>query len=128
MNWTYERLDENGNVQHCPMVDADGSVTGRVVINVKAWFDENPDERIARGWVKHISYDYDEIKEMCPHDPQTQLLVRSTRQVDEHTIEDAFHAIDKSEEAMLMEDIFNTAGLYVPTGHVILDGHGGVIV
>ena len=45
MNWTYERLDENGNVQHCPAIDADGSVTGRIVVNVKAWFDENPEER-----------------------------------------------------------------------------------
>lgn len=128
MNWTYERLDENGNVQHCPAIDADGSVTGRIVVNVKAWFDENPEERIARGWVKHLTPTSDEIKEAYDWDPQSQMLVQSTRVVDEHTVEDVFHVIDKSEEAMLMEEIFNAAGLYVPTGHVILDGHGGVIV
>lgn len=129
MHWTYERLDENGNVQHCPAVDADGKVTGHIVIGVKQWFDEHPDERVRLGWVKHVSYDYDEIREMCPsYNPQSQMLIRTTRQVDEHTVEDVYHAVDKSEEAMLMEEIFNTAGLYVPSGHVILDGNGGVLV
>lgn len=128
MQWTYERLRDDGTMQYCPAIDSDGSVTGHIVINVKAWFDEHPEERIARGWIKHVSYDPEEVKERWPHNPQTQLLVHSVVQVDEHTIEDAYHVIDKSEESKLMEDIFGTTGLYVSVGHVILDGQGGVIV
>lgn len=128
MYWTYERLDENGYAQRCPAVDADGEVTGHIVINVKAWFDENPEERKRLGWVKHVMWEYEEIKERFPYDPTTQVLVKSVRNVDEWTVEDAYHALDKSEEAMLLEEIFQTAGLYVPTGNVILDGNGGVIV
>lgn len=128
MNWTYVRLKEDGTIQNCPAVDAEGEVTGHIVIGVKQWFDEHPDERIRLGWIKHISYDYDEIKEKWPHNPQSQILIRTTKQVDEYRVEDVYHAVDKSEEAMLMEEIFNTAGLYVPSGHVILDGNGGVLV
>lgn len=128
MRWEYLRLREDDTMQHCPAVDADGAVTGHIVIGVKAWFDEHPEERIALGWTKHIMYDYDEIKERWPHNPQTQVLVRTTKQVDEWTIEDEYHVLEKSEEALLMEEIFNTSGLYVPAGHVILDGNGGVLV
>ena len=128
MYWRYERLDEDGNMQYCPAVDVTGEVTGRVVIGVKSWFDENPDERIARGWTKHIHYELDEIKERWPYDPQRQVLLNFPRRIDEHTVEDDYRVIDKSEEFMLMEELYNTAGFYVPTGHVILDGNGGVIV
>ena len=128
MYWTYERLDENGNIQHCPANDVTGEVTGRIVIGVKQWFDENPEERIARGWIKHIKYEYKEVREMYPFDLQTQVLVQSIRNIDEHTIEDVYHVLDKSEEAMLLEEVYNTTGLYIPTGNVILDGNGGVLV
>ena len=128
MQWTYERLRDDGTMQYCPAIDSDGSVTGHIVINVKAWFDEHPEERIARGWIKHVSYELDEIKERWPYDPQRQVLLKCPRRIDEHTIEDDYRPIDKSEEAMLMEEIYNTAWFYVPIGHVILDGQGGVIV
>lgn len=128
MKWTYERMREDGTLQRCPAIDADGSVTGHVVINVKAWMDENPEERKRLGWVKHISYDYDEIKEMVDYDPQTQIIVTATQQVDEWTVEDIYHVIDKSEEMMRMEALLETANVYVPSGHVILDAQGGVLV
>ena len=129
MNWTYEKLDENGNIRYCPANDTDGSITGHVVMNVKAWFDENPDERIRLGWIKHLHCENTaEIQEKCPYDPQTQYLIHSTRQIDEYTVEDAFYAIDKTEEMMLLEEMLQTMNLYVPAGRVILDSQGGIIV
>ena len=128
MRWTYERLLADGTVQHCPAVDADGSVTGHVVINVKAWFDEHPEECKRLGWTKHISHDYDEVREMIDYDPQTQILVTSARQLDAWTVEDVYHVLDKSEEMMRMEALLETANVYVPSGHVILDAQGGVLV
>ena len=131
MHWTYERLREDGTVQRCPAMDVDGSVTGLVgqaVINVKAWFDENPAEARRLGWTKHISREWDEIKDEIDYNPQTQILTTSTQQVDEWTIEDTYHVIDKSEEMMRMEALLETANVYVPSGHVILDAQGGVLV
>lgn len=129
MNWTYEKLDENGNVQYCPANDTDGTVTGHIVMNVKAWFDENPAERIRLGWIKHYHCEsVSEIQEKCPYDPQMQYLICSTRQIDEHSIEDVYHAIDKTEEMMLLEEMLQVMNLYVPAGRVILDSQGGILV
>lgn len=47
--WSYEKLDEEGKIKTIAgdyTNDADGKITGRIVMNVKAWFDENPEERI----------------------------------------------------------------------------------
>ena len=56
----YEKLDENYKMKYCPAHDYDGSVTGHIVINVKAWFDENPEERKRLGWIKHLYYESNE--------------------------------------------------------------------
>ena len=40
MEWDYIKL-ENGHTKTCPMNDIDGSITGGVVLNLKAWFDES---------------------------------------------------------------------------------------
>lgn len=104
-NWRYEKLDENMELQYCPMDDKDGSVTGHIVLNVPAWFDENPEERIRLGWIKHIYHDEDEIE----YNRQTQFLVISTKQVDEYTIEDVYHILDKSEDQLLFEEMLSVA-------------------
>lgn len=104
-NWGYEKLDENMELQYCPMDDKDGSVTGHIVLNVPAWFDENPEERIRLGWIKHIYHDEDEIE----YNRQTQFLVISTKQVDEYTIEDVYHVLDKSEDQLLFEEMLSVA-------------------
>lgn len=116
MTWTYEKLDENYNVRHCPANDTDGSVTGKIVMNVKAWFDENPEERIRRGWIKHIQHSAEEIRERWPHNQQTQYLIPSVKQIDEYTVEDDYHVMDKSEEQMLLEEMLEYMDLYVPMG------------
>ena len=128
MYWTYEKLDENCNIQHCPACDYDGSLTGHIVIGVKAWFDENPEERKRLGWIKHVSFDHDEIKKKWPHNPQTQILIASQKMIDEYTIEDEYHVINKSEEILRLEELVSSMGLYVSAGYTILDAHGGVIV
>lgn len=109
MRWTYEKLDEDMKIKYCPTNDPDGKITGKIVMNVPAYFDENPEERIRLGWIKHIHYNKEEIEEKVQYNPQTQYLITSQRNIDDYTIEDAFNVIDKSEEMLLFEDM---AGLY----------------
>ena len=130
MFWRYEKLDENNKMQYCPANDTDGSVTGRIVIGVKAWFDENPEEARKRGWIKHLYYEsHEEFKADYPdYNPATQYQVKSTVHLDEFTVKDVYHFIDKTDEMMALEEMLETMDLYVPTGLVQLDGHGGVLV
>lgn len=110
MTWEYEKLDENYEVKTVSnwTNDLDGSITGRIVLNVKAWFDENPEEARRLGWTKHIKHTAEEIRELCPYNEQTQYLVTSVRQIDEWTVEDTYHAMDKSEEMLRLEELFST--------------------
>lgn len=103
--WYYEKIDENLEIQRCPMDDKDGAVTGKLILNLPKWFDENPDERIRLGWTKHITHDIDEIE----YDPQTQFLSASTRQIDDYTVEDVYHVLTKSEEQLLFEEMLDVA-------------------
>lgn len=107
MDWTYEKIDENYETVRCPMNDSKGEITGKVVLNLKAYFDENPEERIALGWIKHLHPDRDEIE----FDEQTQYIVTSIREIDAHTVEDVYHVLDKSEERMLIEELMGNDGL-----------------
>lgn len=106
--WTYEKLDEKGKIKYCPQNDFDGKITGHIVIGVKQWFDENPAERIRLGWIKHIYADCKAVE----YNKQTQYLIKSQRQVDEYTIEDVYHVLDKTEEQMLFEDMLHVAEGY----------------
>ena len=99
--WEYEKLDENGKIKFCPMNDYDGKITGHIVFGVKAWFDENPEEQRRLGWVKHIHHDTKNIE----YNKRTQYLKRSTKQIDEYTVEDVWYVMDKSEEMMRLEEL-----------------------
>ena len=112
MEWHYEKLDEKGKLisVNTYTIDSKKKYTGRYVVNVKAWSDEHPEEWIARGWTKHITWSSDEIKEKWPFNAQTQLLIRAVKRVDEHTVEDDFHVIDKSEEMMRFAELQAVAG------------------
>ena len=107
MEWHYEKLDEDGKLKkiYSFQNDVDGKITGHCVMNVKAWFDENPAERIRLGWTKHITYEAKEVEELYPHNKQTQYLIISQRLVDEWTVEDVYHVMEKSEEMMLFEEM-----------------------
>jgi len=105
MTWDYEKLDENLKRKYCPINDPDGSITGRIVMGVKAWFDENPEERKRRGWIKHIKYTKEEIDEKWPHNKQSQYLIKTMKQIDPYTVEDEYHVVDKTEEMMLLEEL-----------------------
>lgn len=111
MTWDYEKLDEAGKIKTIGdySIDSDASITGKHIINVKAYFDENPDEARRLGWTKHIHWTAEEIDERWPH-TQSQYLVKSARQVDEWTVEDMYHVMDKSEEQMLLEELLESAG------------------
>ena len=126
----YEKLDENYKMQHCPANDPDGSVTGHIVMNVRAWFDENPEERKRLGWIKHLYYESHEelLKDLPDYDPASQVLVTGTKVIDEWTIQDEYHVINKTEKMMELEEILETMNLYVPSGLVQLDAQGGVLV
>ena len=99
--WDYEKLDENNKIKFLPINDYDGKVTGHIVFNVKAWMDENPEERKRLGWVKHIHHKATDIE----YNKRTQYLKRSMKQIDEYTVEDEWHIMDKSEEMMRLEEL-----------------------
>ena len=102
-NWYYEKLDEEGKLKHAPMNDMDGKITGKCVFGLKAWFDENPEERTRLGWTKHITYDTKDME----YNRQTQFLAVSVRTVDEWTVEDVYHVMDKSEEMMRLDEVLS---------------------
>ena len=110
-SWTYEKIDENYKRQTVTQYsnDANGKITGKHVINVHAYFDENPEERKRLGWIKHIRHTNKEIQELCPYNKQSQNLIITPTQIDEWTVEDTYHAIDKSEEQMRLEELLETA-------------------
>lgn len=106
MQWHYEKLDEEGKVKRADIYtnDCDGKITGRYVMNVKAWFDENPEERIARGWTKHITWEGKEIKEKWPHEAN-EALIKATKRIDEYTIEDDYHVVQVSEAMLAAQEL-----------------------
>lgn len=108
IKWGYEKLDEKtGKIKSCPMHDLDGKITGRRVYGLKAWFDENPDERIRLGWTKHLYKDTKKI----PYNHQTQYLDKSVVRVDDWTVEDVYYVVDKSEEMMRIEELTQRSNL-----------------
>ncbi len=113
--WDYEKLDENGAVKSAPYHDLDGAVTGHKVLNLKAWLDENPQERIRLGYIKHIRPKSNSVE----YNHQTQYLAKSTRQIDEYTVEDVYHVMNKSEEQMALEEMLQ--------GLESIEGAGGIV-
>ena len=127
MQHRYIKVDENGKFRYCPANDFDGSITGRIIIGLPVWFDENPEERKRLGWIKAIDYSQKEIAEKYPYDKQTQYLVRTEKTVDKYTIEAEYHVMDKSEEMLLLEDMINALGLAGSPYPVFMDAMGGQI-
>ena len=99
----YEKLDENLNTIHCPMDDKDGSISGEVRIGLSRWFDENPEERISRGWIKHI------VPDRPAYNSQTQYIETSQAQIDQWTVTDVYHVVDKDEDQLLFEERLSIA-------------------
>ena len=125
MKHDYIRLKEDGTIERCPTYDYDGKITGKIVINIPAYFDEYPDERKRLGWVQHNTLTKDEIAEQVGGwDKQRQYLVKSLKTIDEWTVQDEYHVMDKSEEMMLMEEISQASGSvgFVDTGIVFFGG------
>ena len=86
-HWRYEKLDEDGKLKHCPQDDLKAKETGKYIINLPQWFDENPAERIRLGWIKHYYKEPKELKEELEYNPATQFIVSTTRVIDEYTCE-----------------------------------------
>lgn len=101
LNWSYEKLDEKGKRIWAPINDADGKITGRHVFNLKAWLDENPEERKRLGWIKHIHHKTNEVE----YDHATQYLVNNVKTIDEWTVEDEWHVMEKSPEMMRLNEL-----------------------
>lgn len=97
--WEYEKLQEDGKVKRIGINfnDFDAKITGKYVFGVKAYFDENPEERIRLGWTKHIMHNVDKYVQ---YNKQTQYLVKSVKVIDAYTVEDEYHVMDKTEEMM----------------------------
>lgn len=113
MWYDYEKLDENGKIEHCPQNDDDGSITGHVVLGLKEWYDENPQIRIEHGWIKHIHWDHEKEPEKFPtYDKTREYLVCIKRQVDELTVEDSYEVFEKSEEQMILQELLENLPMY----------------
>ena len=132
MRYRYQRVDEEGRLQFCPLNDYDGKITGTglCIIGLKAWFDENPEERKRLGWIKHWEYEKpSEIAEDLPeYDPTKHYLAKWTVWVDEYTTKDKYYIIEKTDEMMAMEEMLEAMNLYVPTGTMLVDSMGGAIL
>lgn len=126
MHWDYEKM-EDGKIKYLPAHDYDGKITGKIIIGIKFFFDENPEEAHRLGWIKHIKHDYNEINQMIDYNPQTQNLFVHTLQVDEYTIEDIYSVAPKSEEQLALEELLETMGLYTAERIVQVDDAGGVV-
>lgn len=106
--YTYEKLvDGKRKTVSEYTIDSDRSITGKFIVNVKAYFDENPEERIRLGWTKHIHPDNTLL-----YDKQTHYLVTLAKQVDEYTIVDEYHALPKSEEMLELEEMLESIGVW----------------
>lgn len=114
--WRYEKLDENGNVKWAPQNDADAKITGHHVFGLKAWFDENPEERKRLGWIKHITHNMEDIV----YDHATQYLVNAPKRIDEYTIEDDYKIMNMSEEQMRLAELNLNGEWYDTNGEAIL--------
>lgn len=104
-NWHYEKIDEEGKLKSAPPNDYDGKITGHIVFGVPFWFDENPEERKRLGWTKHITHKVKDLN--LDYDPVTQYLVKSVDIIDEYTVEDHYHVMDKSEEQMRLSELLD---------------------
>lgn len=94
----YERYVD-GNIEGAPISDIDAKITGHHIVNLKAWLDENPEERIKLGYIKHI---YESDPE---YDRQTEFVTVRTNVIDEYTVEDITIVKKKSEEMMEAEEL-----------------------
>ena len=115
--WYYEKLDEEGKIKRCPVNDPKGEITGKFIVNLPAYFDENPEERIRLGWIKHIEHYPKEVE----YNRQTQYLQRGYKQIDEYTIEDEYYVLDKTEEMLLLEEMLEAVG-YAGGGSITFVG------
>ena len=124
--YTYEKLDENLDVITCPMNDLDGSITGHIVVGLRQWFDENPEERKRLGWIKHLT---PTLKEQLGEDVDLtgKYLTTTLRQIDEYTVEDEYHIMPMSEEMMEFAEMANALGLEISLGVLLQDRNGGIM-
>lgn len=106
MEYKYVKFEEN-KVVELPLNDLDGKITGKCILNVKCWFDENPEERIRLGWIKLL-----DDKESLKYDKQTQLVSNRIEKVDDYTAKVVYTVIDKSEEMMFFDELIELSGFH----------------
>ena len=114
-NWYYEKLNDKGRRERAPMNDADGKITGRHVFGLKAWFDENPAERIRLGWIKHITHETKDIE----YDHASQYLINAVKRVDAYTVEDDWKVMDMSEAQMRLSEL-KADGWWISEGEDVI--------
>ena len=120
-DYYYERYNtEKNEIERCPIDDKDGKITGKCILNVIAYFDENPEIRKALGWIKHITKDTRDIE----YNHQTQYLTHMVVQVDEHTVRDEYSVMDKAPEMLRLEELQGGRGYYFAheSGSFIIGG------
>ena len=109
-NYRYEKYTDDDKIITCPIDDKDRTITGKYILNVIAYFDENPEERKRLGWIKHYYSDPSEID----YNPKSQFLVTSTEAIDEYTVKDVYNVLNKSEEQLAFEEMLSVASMDSP--------------
>jgi len=105
--WNYEKIGEDGKTETAPIHDLDGKITGKCILNLRCWFDENPEIRVNLGYIKHIRHYPDELN----YDSQTQYVQRGLKENSDFEVEDVLTAVDKSVEMMQYEEIFGQSSI-----------------
>lgn len=98
----YVRI-KDGERKVAPFNDTDGSITGHIIIGVRQWFDENPEEAKRLGWTKMIDRTPKEAG--VEYNPQTQFLMPYDQLQEDGSYIKCYHVADKTEEMMAMEEL-----------------------
>ena len=117
--WQYEKQQEDGKIKIAPMNDPNGEITGHCVFGLKQWFDENPEERIRLGWVKHIMHT---VEKYVEYNKQTQYVMRSHKVIDEYTYEDEYRVFDKTEAMMRRQEETSTGMVWTGDDVFVWEG------
>ena len=108
MDHYYNKLGDDYNIKRCPNNDIDGKITGKIILNLPGYFDENPEERIALGWTRVNTYDKKDVE----YNIHSQMLITGTRKIDDYTVEEYPIIIDKS-PAMMAAEEYEGFGIWI---------------
>lgn len=111
----YVKLTEDGEMEYLPKNDNNGEITGKIIVDLKSYFDENPELWKQLGWFKIIEPEYEKLD----FDKQTERYDIATKRIDEFTFERYPVFRKKTEYELMCEEV----STYVIHTQIIWGGH-----